>query len=74
MEIIGTDSSKTIETTIFETTLEDMKDRIVEDNTEIIGTMIIIEVGTDQEKGHSQGSMAIIGTEAQVIVDQDQGL
>ena len=35
--------------------------------------MIIIEVGIDQEKGHSQGTMAIIGIEVQVIVDQDQG-
>ena len=40
----------------------------------IAGMMIIIEVGIDQEKGHSQGTMAIIGIEVQVIVDQDQGL
>ena len=74
MEIIDTDSSKTIETTISKRTLEDMEDKIVEENTGIIGAMIIIEVGIDCEKGHSQGSMAIIGIEVQVIVDQDQGL
>ena len=52
MEIIDTDSSKTIETTIFERTLGDMEDKIVEENTGISGMMIIIEVGIDQEIGH----------------------
>ena len=74
MEIIETDSKKTIETTIFKRTLGDMEDKIVEENTGITGMMIIIEVGIDQEKGHSQGTMAKIGIEVQVIVDQDQGL
>ena len=60
MEIIDLD--KTIETTIFEGTLEDMEDKIVEDNIGIIGTMIITEVGIGQEKGHSQGIMVAIGT------------
>ena len=40
----------------------------------MIGMMIIIEVGIDQEKRHSQETMVIIGIEVQVIVDQDQGL
>ena len=74
MEIIDTDSSKTIETTIFERTLEDMEDKIVEENTGITGMTTVIEVGIDQEKGHSQETMVIIGIEVQVIVDQDQGL
>ena len=74
MEIIDTDSNKTIETTIFERTLEDMEDKIVEENTGITGMMIIIEVGIDHKIEHSQGTMAIIGIEVQVIVDQDQGL
>ena len=74
MEIIDLDSSKTIETTIFERTLEDMEDKIVEENIGIIGAIIIIEAGIDWEKGHSQGITAIIGIEIQVIVDQDQGL
>ena len=44
MEII-IDLDKTIETTIFERTLEDVEDKIVEENIGIIGTMIIIEAG-----------------------------
>ena len=51
-----------------------MEDKTVEENIELIGTITIIEAGTDQEKGHSQGIMATIGIELQVIVDQDQGL
>ena len=47
METIDLDSSKTIETTIFERTLEDMEDKIVEENIGIIGAMIIIEAGID---------------------------
>ena len=74
MEIIDTDSSKTIETTIFERTLEDMEDKIVEENTEITVMTIIIEVGIDQGRGHSEETMAIIGIEVQVLVDQDQDL
>ena len=54
MEIIDLDSNKTIETTISERTLEDMEDRIVEENTGIIGVMIIIEVGIDQERTFSR--------------------
>ena len=45
MEIIGLD--KTIDTTIFERTLEDMEDKTVEENIGIIGTIIIIEAGID---------------------------
>ena len=58
MEIIDLD--KTIETTFFEGTLEDMEDKIVEENIGMIGTMIIIEVGIGQEKGQFQGIMATI--------------
>ena len=36
--------------------------------------MTMIEEGTDQEKGHSQEIMVIIGIEVQAIVDQDQDL
>ena len=43
MEII--DFGKTIETTIFEGTLEDTEDKIVEENMGIISAMIIIEAG-----------------------------
>ena len=74
MEIKDTDSSTTIRTTIFETTLEDVEDKTVEENTGITGLMIIIEVGIDQKEGHSQETVVIIGIEVQVIVDQDQSL
>ena len=47
MEIIDLDSIKTIETTTSKRTPEDMEDKIVEENTGIIGAMIIIEVGID---------------------------
>ena len=72
MEIMDLD--KTLETTIFERAQEDMEYKIIEENTGIIGAIIIIEAGMDQEKGHSQGIMAIIGIEVLVIVDQDEGL
>ena len=45
VEIIDLDN--TIETTIFERTLEDMEDKIVEENIGTIGAIIIIETGTD---------------------------
>ena len=51
MEIIDLD--KTIEITIFKGTLEDMKDKVVEENIGIIGIIVIIEAGIGQEKGHS---------------------
>ena len=66
MGIIDSDFSKTTEGTISKKTLGDMEDKTVEEITEIIDTMITIEVGTDQGKDHSQG------IEAQVIADQDQ--
>ena len=68
------DLDKTIETIIFKGTLEDMEDKIIEENTEIIGAMSIIEAEIGQEKGHSQGIMVTIGTEVPVTADQDQDL
>ena len=47
MEITNLDSGKIIETTIFKRTLEDMEDKIIEMNIEIICTIIIIGVGID---------------------------
>ena len=66
METIDLD--KTIEIIIFEETLEDMEDKIIERNTEIT------EAGIGQEKGHSQGIMVMIGIEFPVTVDQGQDL
>ena len=72
MEIIDLD--KTIEITITEGTLEDMEDKIIEENIEIIDTMNITEAGIGQEKGHSQGIMVTIEIEVPVTVDQGQDL
>ena len=71
-EVIDPDFSKITDRTIFKKTLGDMEDKIVEENIEMIGMMVTIEVGTDQEKGHFQEIIAIIGIEDQVIADQDQ--
>ena len=51
-EVIDPDFSKITEATIIKKTLGYMEDRIVEKNIEMIGMMVTIEVGTDQEKGH----------------------
>ena len=72
MEIIDLD--KIIETTIFEGTLEDTEEKIVEENMQIIDAMIIIEARIGQGRGHSQGITTAIGIEVPVTVDQDQGL
>ena len=66
MEIIGQD--KAIETTILERTLEDMEDKIVEENMGIIGGMTITGVEIDQQKGHSQEILVTIGIEVPVPV------
>ena len=74
MEIIDPDFSKTTAGTISKKTLEDIEDKTVEEITEIIGVIVKIEAGIDQEKDYSQEIMAIIGIEVQVIADQVQGL
>ena len=66
-QVVGLD--KIIETVIFEETLEGMEDRIMEEDIELIDIMIIVEVGTDQEKGHLQEITVVIEIEAQIIVD-----
>ena len=60
---------KAIETVIFKETLEDMEDKIIEEDIEMIDIMIIIEPGTGQEKGHLQEIIIVTEIEAQVIVD-----
>ena len=52
IQVVGPD--KTIETVIFEETLEGMADNIIEEDIEMKDLMIIIEAGIDQEKRHSQ--------------------
>ena len=72
MEIIDLD--KTIETTIFEGTLENTEDKIIEENIEITGAMSITEVGIGQWKGHSHGIMVTIEIGIPVTADQGQDL
>ena len=50
------------------------EDKIVEEDIEIIGTMIVIEAGIGPEKEYSPGIMVTIGIEVPVIVDQGQDL
>ena len=71
-EVIDPDFSKITEGTIFEKTLGDMEDKRAEKNIEMLGVMVTTELGTDQEKGHFQEIIAIIGIEVQVIADQGQ--
>ena len=66
-QVVGPD--KAIETVIFEETLEDMEDKIIEEDIEMIDIMIIIEAGIDQEKEHSQKIIVVAGIEVQVTVD-----
>ena len=62
-EVIDPDFSKIAEGTIFKKTQGNIEDKIVEENIEMIGIMVTIEVGTDQDKGHFQEIIAIIGIE-----------
>ena len=65
-QVVGLD--KTIETVVFEETLEGMEDKIIKVDIEIIDIMIII----DQEKGHLQGIIIVAEIEVQVTVDLGQ--
>ena len=47
----------------FQENIRGYEDKTVEENLEMIGMMVTIEVGTDQEKGHFQEIIAIIGIE-----------
>ena len=69
-QIVGL--GKTIETVVFEETLEGMEDKIIDEDIEMIDTMIIIESGTGQEKGHLQEIIVVAEIEVQVTVDQGQ--
>ena len=70
----GPGLSRITEEAISEVTPGDMVDRTAEGNTEIIAidVTITIEVGIDQEKGHSQKFTVAIELEVQVIVDLGQ--
>ena len=68
------DFSKIIEGTTFKKVLRDIGDKVVAGNIEMIGVMIMTEVGIGQEKDHSQEIIVVTEIEAQVTVGQDQDL
>ena len=51
-----------------------MEDKTAEGNIEmiVIDMMVMIEVGIDQERGHSQEFIAVIELEVQVVVGLGQ--
>ena len=71
---VDPDLSKVIEGIIFEITLEDIVDNMVEGSIEMItiGVVVIIEAGIDLERDHSQETIEVIELEVQAIVDRDQ--
>ena len=66
---LGPDLNRTTEGAIFKVMLGDMEDKTAEGIIEmiVIGVMVTIEVGIDQEKGHSQEFIAVIELEVQAI-------
>ena len=68
--MVGLDLSRIIEGTIFEIVLGDMEDEIAEGSIQmiIIGVMVTIEVGIDQERDHSQETLVVIELEVQATV------
>ena len=57
---------------VLKETLQDMEDRIVEGDIEVIDIMITIEAETGQEKGYLQEIVIVAGIEVQVTVDPGQ--
>ena len=72
LQVVSPD--RTIETSIFEETLEGLVDKIINENSQMIGIIITIEAGIDQEEGHSQEIIVVAEIEVQVTVDQVQDL
>ena len=72
--MVDLDLSRVIEGTMFEIVLGDMEDKIAEGSIEviIIGMMITIEVGIDQERDQSQETIVVIELEVQATVGQSQ--
>ena len=68
--VVGLD--KIIETVIYEETLGEMQDKIIEEDIQMIDIIIIIEAGTGQEKGHLQEIIVVAEIEVQVTVDPGQ--
>ena len=60
--------------TVFKILLGDMEDKTAEGSIEmiVIGAMVTLDVGIDQEKGHSQEIITVIELEVQAIVGLGQ--
>ena len=73
---VDPDLSRTIEGTLCEATQGGLGDKIVEGSIEMtgIGMMVAIEVGIDQERGHSQEVMLVTELEMQTTVGLGQDL
>ena len=71
---VDPDLSRTTEGTTFETMLVNMEDNIAEGNIEmiVIDMMVTIEVGIDQERGHSQEVIVVIELGVQAVVGPGQ--
>ena len=71
---VDQDLSRTTEGTNFKTMLENIEDTIAERNIEmiVIDVMVTIEVGIDQERGHSQEGIMVIELGVQAVVGLGQ--
>ena len=68
--MVDLDLNRVIEGTIFEIVLGDMENKISKGSIEviIIGVMVTIELGIDQETDHSQETIVVRELEVQVTV------
>ena len=71
---VDPDLSRVIEGKLFEIVLGDIEDKITEGSIEmiIVGAMVTIEVGIDQERDHSQETIAVTELAVQATVGQGQ--
>ena len=63
---------QTTEIIVLKETLEDMEDKIVEEDIEMIDIMVTIEAETGQEKGYLQEIIIVAEIEVQVTADPGQ--
>ena len=68
--------NRIIEGTIFEVVQGGREDKIAEGSIEmtVMGMMVTIEIGTDQERGHSQEVIVVTELETQATVGLGQNL
>ena len=68
-EMTDSDFRKITEGTISKKALGNTQVRMVEESIDMIGALITVEIGIDEEKGHFQETIVVTGIEVQVIVD-----